>query len=82
MEERFTYDMLDRLTGVVEGLDTTGVFAYDTYGRMTSKYLQGEMVFDSTAYWASGRLQRIQMGNTSLSLIIQIMQFLILILFH
>lgn len=63
MEERFTYDLLDRLTGVVEGLDTTGVF-------------------DSTAYWASGRLQRIQMGNTSLSLIIQIMQFLILILFH
>jgi RHS repeat-associated protein len=92
MEERFTYDLLDRLTGVVEGLDTTGVFAYDAYGRMTSKYLHGEMVFDSTAYWASGRphalktarmysyqpdmetrytsfdkLQRIQMGNTSLS---------------
>ena len=41
MEERFTYDMLDRLTGVVEGLDTTGVFAYDAYGRMTSKYLHG-----------------------------------------
>lgn len=37
MEERFTYDLLDRLTGVVEGLDTTGVFAYDAYGRMTSK---------------------------------------------
>ena len=92
LEERFTYDLLDRLTGVVEGLDTTGVFAYDAYGRMTSKYLHGEMVFDSTAYWASGRphalktarmysyqpdmetrytsfdkLQRIQMGNTSLS---------------
>lgn len=82
MEERFTYDLLDRLTGVVEGLDTTGVFAYDAYGRMTSKYLHGEMVFDSTAYWASGKPQRIQMGNTSLSLIIQIMQFLILILFH
>ena len=92
MEERFTYDNLNRLTGIVEGLDTTGVFAYDAYGRMTSKYLHGEMVFDSTAYWASGRphalktarmysyqpdmetrytsfdkLQRIQMGNTSLS---------------
>lgn len=39
MEERFTYDNLNRLTGIVEGLDTTGVFAYDAYGRMTSKYL-------------------------------------------
>ena len=27
MEERFTYDPLDRLTGVIEGIDTTGAFA-------------------------------------------------------
>jgi RHS repeat-associated protein len=26
MEERFTYDRLDRLTGVIEGIDTTGVY--------------------------------------------------------
>ena len=26
MEERFTYDRLDRLTGIIEGIDTTGVF--------------------------------------------------------
>ena len=55
MEERFTYDNLNRLTGIVEGLDTTGVFAYDDYGRMTMKYIHGDTVFDQTAYNAGGR---------------------------
>ena len=55
MEERFTYDRLDRLTGVIEGGDTTGVFVYDGYGRMTMKRLHGAMVFDNTAYGADGR---------------------------
>ena len=55
MEERFTYDNLNRLTGIVEGVDTTGVFAYDDYGRMTMKYIHGDTVFDQTAYNAGGR---------------------------
>ena len=55
MEERFTYDWLNRLTGVIENGDTTGVFVYDDYGRMTMKRLHGEMVFDSTAYGTDGR---------------------------
>ena len=63
MEERFTYDLLDRLTGVVEGLDTTGVFAYDAYGRMTSKYLHGAMVFDETVYNADGRPHAVKLAR-------------------
>lgn len=55
MEERFTYDRLDRLTGVIEGTDTTGVFVYDDYGRMTSKRLHGAMVFDQALFEADGR---------------------------
>ena len=55
MEERFTYDWLNRLTGIIENGDTTGVFVYDDYGRMTMKRLHGEMVFDSTAYGTDGR---------------------------
>lgn len=63
MEESFTYDMLDRFTGVVEGLDTTGVFAYDAYGRMTSKYLHGAMVFDETVYNADGRPHAVKLAR-------------------
>ena len=55
MEERFTYDRLDRLTGIIEGIDTTGVFTYDGYGRMTMKRLHDAPVFDNTAYGADGR---------------------------
>ena len=55
--------MLDRLTGVVEGLDTTGVFAYDAYGRMTSKYLHGAMVFDETVYNADGRPHAVKLAR-------------------
>lgn len=55
MEERFAYDWLDRLTGIIEDGDTTGAFAYDAYGRMVSKRLHGCMVFDSTSYGLNGR---------------------------
>ena len=63
MEERFTYDRLDRLTGIVEGLDTTGVFTYDDYGRMTSKYLHGALGFNATVYGAGGRPHAISKAN-------------------
>lgn len=55
MEEHFTYDRLNRLTGIIEGADTTGVFTYDAYGRMTSKKIHGEMVFDDATFNAGGR---------------------------
>ena len=63
MEERFTYDNLNRLTGIVEGLDTTGVFAYDDYGRMTMKYIHGNTVFDQTVYNADGRPHALKMAR-------------------
>lgn len=63
MEERFIYDRLDRLTGIIEGMDTTGVFAYDDYGRMTMKYLHDTMVFDNTTYGADGRPHAIQQAR-------------------
>ena len=55
MEEHFTYDKLNRLTGIVEGQDTTGVFVYDDYGRMTAKKMHGAMVFDGATFNAGGR---------------------------
>ena len=55
MEERFIYDRLDRLIGIVEGNDTTGVFVYDDYGRMTMKRIHGSLVFDNTTYGADRR---------------------------
>lgn len=55
MEEHFTYDRLNRLTGIIEVADTTGVFAYDAYGRMTSKKMHGAMVFDGATFNAGGR---------------------------
>ena len=55
MEERFTYDRLNRLTGIIEDGDTTGVFVYDAYGRMTDKKIHGEMVFDGATFNAGGR---------------------------
>ena len=55
MEECFTYDPLNRLTYIIEDCDTTGVFAYDDYGRMTMKRIHGAMVFDNTLYGAEGR---------------------------
>ena len=44
MDEHFTYDMLNRLTGIIEDGDTTGAFAYDAYGRMVET-LNNDTVF-------------------------------------
>jgi YD repeat-containing protein len=35
LEERFTYDHLNRLTGIWLGNNRTGWMDYDAYGRMT-----------------------------------------------
>ena len=63
MEERFIYDRLDRLTGIIEGNDTTGVFVYDDYGRMTMKRIHGAMVFDNTTYGADGRPHALEQAS-------------------
>ena len=64
MEEAFTYDRLDRLTGIIVNNDTTGVIAYDDYGRMTMKRIHGHMVFDSTSYGTDGRPHAISAART------------------
>ena len=64
MDEFFTYDRLDRLTGIIVNNDTTGVFAYDDYGRMTMKRIHGHMVFDSTSYGTDGRPHAISAART------------------
>lgn len=68
MGESFVYDRLNRLTGIVEGNDTTGWFVYDAYGRMLSKYIHGEQVFDSAEYRAVFRPHAIAQAKTRFNL--------------
>ena len=53
--EHFTYDLLERLTGVQYGGNTSSAYSYDTYGRMTGRNERGGMVFDSAVFGAGGR---------------------------
>ena len=55
MEETFTYDDMDRLTGVRLGTTPTGAMAYDTYGRMTSKSAGGSPVFSGAVFGAASK---------------------------
>ena len=68
MSENFIYDKLNRLTGIVEDNDTTGWFVYDAYGRMLSKYIHDEQVFDSAEYNADLRPHAIAQAKTRLNL--------------
>ena len=68
MSESFIYDNLNRLTGIVESNDTTGLFVYDAYGRMLSKYIHGAQVFDSAEYNAGNRPHAILRAKTPLDL--------------
>lgn len=68
MSESFIYDKLNRLTGIVEDIDTTGWFVYDAYGRMLSKYIHDEQVFDSAEYHANFRPHAIAQAKTRLDL--------------
>ena len=64
MREDFTYDRLNRLTDIVEGLDTTARFDYDAYGRMLRKYMHSSLVFDSAVYNAGNRPHAIAQAKT------------------
>ena len=50
MEETFTYDDMNRLTGVWLGSVQKGTSAYDCYGRMTAKTADGQAVFSNAVY--------------------------------
>ena len=75
MSESFIYDKLNRLTGIVEDNDTTGWFVYDAYGRILSKYIHDEQVFDSAEYHANFRPHAIAQAKTRLDLPSQQMSY-------
>ena len=75
MNEEFIYDRLNRLTGIVEGNDTTAHFAYDAYGRMLSKRSHSAMVFDSASYNAGNRPHAIAQARTAEDLPMQYMSY-------
>ena len=50
MEESFTYDDMNRLTGVRLGTTPMGAMVYDDYGRMTAKTADGCAVFSNATY--------------------------------
>ena len=64
MREDFIYDKLNRLTGIVEGNDTTACFDYDAYGRMLRKYMHSALVFDSASYNSGNRPHAIAQAKT------------------
>ena len=75
MREDFTYDRLNRLTGIVEDGDTTARFDYDAYGRMLRKYMHSALVFDSAAYNASDRPHAITQAQTPTDLPLHRMRY-------
>lgn len=64
MREDFTYDRLNRLTGIEEDGITTAEFNYDAYGRMLRKYMHSTLVFDSASYNADNRPHAIAQALT------------------
>ncbi len=50
LEERFTYDRLNRLTDIWLNNAPTGHMAYDALGRMTDKQADGQQVFASAQH--------------------------------
>ena len=50
LEERFTYDHLNRLTGIWLNNSRTGWMDYDPYGRMTGKIIDNLRVFSDAVY--------------------------------
>ena len=50
LEERFTYDHLNRLTGIWLNNSRTGWMDYDPYGRMTRKTIDNVRVFSDAEY--------------------------------
>ena len=50
LNESFTYDNLNRLTDIELNGVQTGLMTYDDYGRMTSKTMDGQLVFQGASF--------------------------------
>lgn len=55
LEESFTYDHLNRLTGIWLNNSQTGGMDYDAYGRMTGKTTDNTVVFSDAVYNATAK---------------------------
>ena len=70
MEETFTYDDMDRLTGVSLGTAPSGAMAYDGYGRMTSKTAGGNPVFSNAVFDADSKLHAMDQNEKRMTSVI------------
>ena len=68
LEETFTYDSQNRLTGVWLGASQTGSSAYDGYGRMTAKTAGGQPVFSNAVYNTTAKPHAITSAQTTAGL--------------
>ena len=50
LNESFRYDNLNRLTDIELNGSQTGLMTYDNYGRMTSKTMDGQLVFQGASF--------------------------------
>ena len=66
MEETFTYDHLNRLTGIWRNSFRTGWMDYDAYGRMTRKVVDNLLVFTNTVYTETAKPHAIDRADTDL----------------
>ena len=64
LQETFTYDHLNRLTGIWLGDTETGRMDYDAYGRMEHKTADGRLVFTNAVYDETTRPHAIDRADT------------------
>ena len=64
LQETFTYDNQNRLTGVRLGTVQTGTSAYDGYGRMTAKTADGQAVFSNAVYSTTAKPHAMDAAET------------------
>ena len=64
LQETFTYDNQNRLTGVWLGSVQTGTSAYDGYGRMTTKTADSQAVFSNAVYSTTAKPHAMDAAET------------------
>lgn len=65
MEEHFTYDHLNRLTGIWLNNQRTGWMDYDPYGRMTDKTTDNTLAFSDAVYNATAKPHAIDQADVN-----------------
>ena len=65
MNETFLYDNLNRLTDISLNGEPTGRMTYDNYGRMKSKTMDGQLVFQGATFDPTAKPHAIRSAQTS-----------------